>query len=260
MIEIIPAIIPKSFQDLQQKMSLVTGFVPLVQVDVVDGVFVPSKSWPYQKGEPHTDPDFAHIISEQTPFPFWEELDFEVDLMVSNPEAAAEQWILAGAKRLIVHLESVPGAVSDPSVAKKVFSNIKKSLPTKDSVLYIEIGVAINPETPNSALEPIMEYVDFVQFMGIAKIGFQGQPFDERVLEKVSALRAALPNVTISVDGSVNEETAPRLVDVGVNRLVIGSAIFESENIAATIEDFFAIADSDSDADADFEDKQNGSK
>ncbi len=247
MIEIIPAIIPKSFADLQEKMSAVTGFVPLVQVDVTDGVFVPSKSWPYQKGVAQTDPDFAAIVKEEGGFPLWEELDFEVDLMVANPEAVLQDWISAGAKRLIVHLESITTAGDDP---KKVFERIKKNLPSRESLVYIEIGVAINPDTPNEVLEPILEYVDSVQFMGISKIGFQGQPFDERVLEKVSALRAARPNVTISVDGSVNLDTAPKLVQAGVSRLVIGSAIFGSENIAATIEDFFAIADGGDTSDA----------
>ncbi len=244
MIEIIPAIIPKSFKDLQENMSLVTGFVPLVQIDVLDGKFVPSHSWPYVSEAKHgvTDADFVAIISEEESFPFWEELDFEVDLMVSDPLAAAPQWIAAGAKRIIVHLESITNAGKNP---QNVFEETKRQIPSKESPLYIEIGVAINPDTPNSALEQVMDHIDFVQFMGIAKIGFQGEPFDERVIQKISELRSSRPNVTISVDGSVNLDTAARLIDAGANRLVIGSAIFGSKNIAATIEEFFALADGD---------------
>jgi ribulose-phosphate 3-epimerase len=245
MIEIIPAIMPKSFDDLHEDMSLVTGFVPMVQIDVMDGVFVQNKSWPYmqkngaaQNAGASPDPDFDEIIKEEAAFPYWEELDFEADLMVANPIDVAQDWITAGAKRLIIHIESF----KTPADAVMAFQQLKKQLPIKDSFLYTEIGVALNPSTPNEAIEPLMEYVDFVQFMGIEKIGYQGQPFDERVIEKISSLRAARPNVTISVDGSVNIETAPRLIAAGANRLAIGSAIFESEDIAVTIEKFFALA------------------
>ncbi len=239
MIEIIPAIMPKSFEDLNEDLSLVSGLVSHVQIDVMDGVFVPSRSWPYVKNDDTkksgiADPDFAQIVKEEGGFPLWEELDFEVDLMVSNPRVAVPEWIAAGAKRIIVHVESM----SEP---KAILQEIKSTLPSIDSFLYTEIGIALNPETPNEVVEPLIvaELVDFVQFMGIQKIGFQGQPFDERVLEKISSLRAAHPDVTISVDGSVNMETAPRLVEAGANRLVIGSAIFESENIPEAIDEFF---------------------
>ena len=230
---------PKNFENLNEDLSLVSGLVPLVQIDVMDGAFVPNKTWPYMKSapgsEPAGDPDFAKILHEEGGFPLWEELDFEADLMVANPGAAAKEWITAGAKRIILHVESM----GDAGAAKAFVQEIKNSLPSRDSFFYTEIGVALNPETSNEVLEPLMEYIDFVQFMGIAKIGFQGQPFDERVLEKISRLRAAHPNVTISVDGGVNFETAKKLIEAGANRLVIGSAIFESDDIPAAIDEFF---------------------
>jgi ribulose-phosphate 3-epimerase len=237
MIEIIPAILPKSFEDLKQKMGLVAGIVPFVQIDVVDGIFVPNKTWPYTT---QPDPDFAEILTEEKEFPFWEEIDFEVDMMVANPVESARAWITAGAKRLIVHIESV----ADPLAAVQ---EIRKMLPSADSVLYTELGVAINPDTQNEKLEDLFKVaeIDFVQFMGISKIGYQGQTFDERVFEKISTLRAAHPNVTISVDGSVNLETAPKLIKAGVARLAIGSAIFNHNNVEEAIEEFFQIADAE---------------
>jgi len=239
MTEIIPAILPKSFDELQEKMELVTGYVPLVQVDVLDGVFLQNKTWPYIKGGANgeSNPDFAQILKEEGGFPLWEELDFEVDLMVSNPENVIQDWITAGAKRLIVHLESFGQNVD----AVKLFEKIKKSLPVKESILYTEIGVAIAPDTSDEKLDMLLDHVDFVQFMGIEKVGFQRQPFDERVIQKIIRLRSARPNVTISVDGGVSLETAPKLVAAGANRLVIGSAIFESDDVAVTIEKFFQI-------------------
>ena len=71
--------------------------------------------------------------------------------------------------------------------------------------------------------------------MGIDKIGFQGQPFDERVLENVRKIRKAHPEMPISIDGSVNFDTAKSLVDAGATRLVSGSAILEADDFTQAI-------------------------
>ena len=236
MIEIIPAILPKNFAELEEKMSLVAGLVPMVQIDVTDGHFVPSKTWPYTSGAiSSADRDFAAILSEQRDFPFVEELDFEVDLMVANPENIWRDWVHAGAKRIIIHLESVKGfgSAEHAAIALEFLRAIQKDIPSRASLLHVEIGVAINPSTPNEVLVPLMDEIDFVQFMGIARIGFQGEKFDERVLTKISDLRTQFPNVTISVDGGVTAETAPKLVATGANRLAVGSAIFGGTDGAA---------------------------
>jgi ribulose-phosphate 3-epimerase len=121
---------------------------------------------------------------------------------------------------------------------KGLFDVIKKKLPSEDSLLYTEVGVALNIDTPNEQIYPLIPVVDFVQFMGIAKIGFQGEPFDERVLAKIADLRGKYPNATISIDGGVNKENAVALVKAGVNRLVVGSALFGSENISEELMNF----------------------
>lgn len=232
MIEIIPAILPKSFEELEEKMSLVAGLVPMVQIDIADGHFVSSKTWPYTSGAiSSADRDFAAILSEQRDFPFVEELDFEVDLMVANPESVWRDWVHAGAKRIIIHAESVKGDILE------LFRSIQKEIPSRESLLHVEIGVAINPDTSNDILAPLMDEIDFVQFMGIARIGFQGEKFDERVLSKISDLRTQFPNATISVDGGVTAETAPKLVSAGANRLAVGSAIFGGDNVAVALDE-----------------------
>ncbi len=252
MIEIIPAILPKSFADLEQKMSLVAGLVPMVQIDITDGHFVPSKTWPHTSGAvggngQYADRDFAAILSERGDFPFVEELDFEVDLMVANPENVWRDWIHAGAKRIIIHAESVKGFGSAEHAVNilELLRAIQKEIPSRASLLHVEIGVAINPDTPNEILASLMDEIDFVQFMGIERIGFQGEKFDERVLSKISDLRTQFPNVTISVDGGVTSETAPKLVAAGANRLAVGSAIFggagedsSSEEIPVALDQF----------------------
>lgn len=234
MVEIIPAIIPKSFSDLESKMELVSEIVPIIQIDVMDGVFVPEKSWPYIL---ENDQNFADILKETKDFPFWEELDFEIDLMVAYPERVWENWLIAGAKRIIIHVESTNDLGS-------LIRAMKKKLPSSDSLVYTEIGVAIGIDTPNEKIYDLISEVDFVQFMSIAKIGFQGEHFDERVLAKIADLRGKFPNVTISVDGGVNKESVPKLVAQGVNRLVIGSAIFRSENLSETLVELQTLSES----------------
>jgi ribulose-phosphate 3-epimerase len=71
--------------------------------------------------------------------------------------------------------------------------------------------------------------------MGIAKIGYQGQPFDERVLEQINQIRLASPNLPISVDGGVDVTTEPLLKAAGATRLVSGSAVFGAEDIGDAI-------------------------
>ncbi len=236
MIEIIPAIIPQDFEEINEKMSLVNGFVQTVQIDICDGKFVHSKCWPYVND---VDGDFRKITEEEIGFPFWQSLNFEVDMMVSHPENVVEDWIRAGASRIVLHLESAP------NIKDLILELRNKFGWFGDSPLNIEIGLAINVNTP---LEKVFEFldpntngrslVDFIQFMGIREIGYQGQYFDERVVGRIRDLRTAYPDIIISVDGGVNLDNAEEIVEAGATRLVSGSAVFESENIKETIEEF----------------------
>jgi len=228
MADIIPAIMPVDFMDLKEKISLVSGVVPLAQVDVMDGKFVPGKTWPY-KDVP--DPDFEAILAEDVGFPHWEELDFEVDLMISRSEDVWQDWVKAGAKRIIFHIESL----AEP---ERFLDEVRKNSVSSDSIFYVEIGLAIDIDTPNEILDAVISKVDFIQCMGIATIGKQGEPFDARVLEKINDLRNKYPDLIISVDGGVSLGTVFSLIEAGANRFVVGSAIFESDNIKETIYEF----------------------
>jgi len=212
-------------------MSQVAGLVSMVQIDILDGKLTPEKSWPNVK---NPDPDFVRIMKEEESFPFWEDLEFEVDLMVTDPELVAGGWARVGAKRVIFHYESF----SPQETAQTAIRGFKEKFYIPGSALSVDVGLALNIDTPNEQIEPLLESVDFVQFMGIARIGFQGEPFDERVIEKISNLRSKFSNVIISVDGGVSLNSAPKLVSAGANRLVAGSAIFESENVEETIKIF----------------------
>ncbi len=226
MIEVIPAIMPKSFQDLTDKVTIVAPFITSIQLDPMDGKFVPETTWPYYS---YKDPDFAALLSEEKGLPFWEKITYEVDLMSVTPETDTFDWLKAGVKRVILHLES-----SDE--IEKLIGEIRNEFGTFTSDKAApEIGIASLNSTPLKETEDLAPLVDFVQVMGIARIGFQGEPFDPSSIERIRALKLKFPNLVISVDGGVNGDSAPSLVKAGASRLVSGSYIFKSANIEGIV-------------------------
>lgn len=235
MVEVTPAILEADLDSLRGRLAQVSGLAALVQIDVCDGKFVPSKTWPYIKGGME---EFARITAEDEGFPFWDSLDFEIDLMVRQPAEMAEAWVKAGAKSLVFHIETAPNIL-------EIIENLRAEYGTaKDEAFGLNIGISLNVDTPNEEIFEILDMidedgdsiVDFVQFMGIERVGYQGQELDDRVLEKISDLRGMYPNISISVDGGVNFDTASELISAGANRLISGSAIFESDDIAEAID------------------------
>ncbi|MEK7609503.1 MAG: hypothetical protein AAB470_00065 [Patescibacteria group bacterium] len=222
-IEIIPAILPKDFSELEEKIGLVQDYVKTVQIDVCDGQFTPQASWPYKK---HDD-SFEKIQKEENGLPGWKTLNFEIDLMANKPEEKVDGWVRAGATRIILHVESR----GDVGQAIKIL---------KDRA---EIGLALNIDTPISEIGNPKFAIDegsiqFIQLMGIDRIGFQGQAFDSKVIEKIKEIKKMYPQFSVSVDGGVSLENAVQLIDAGADRLVVGSAIFESDNYLDTIRKF----------------------
>lgn len=215
---IVPAIIPQSLRDLRTQLARVP-FAPMVQIDVVDGQLVPDISWPYRGEVPHFDLD--RLPKEPV---------IEVDLMVADPLRAAHDWLAVGASQLVFHLESLT-----PRMIEEVF--------TLRDTHHISVGFSCNNDLPVAALTRHVDWIDYVQLMGIAEIGSQGQPFDERVLSRIAALRQEHPELLISIDGSVNKDTLPKLKAAGANRFVAGSAIMAAFNPQAAYEELQKLAD-----------------
>src|SRR3989338_5172200 len=198
MTEIIPAIMPKTMRELGSSVSLVRGAATFVQIDVMDGKFVPETSWPF----PNFDQTTAPFMQEVEGLPYWEEMGYEFDLMIKNPENYVEKFVCLGAERIIIHMES-----ASPERIKEAVA--------KTQALRTETGLAIGVETSNEELEQFINTdttIDFVQFMGIARVGYQGEPFDERVIPKIKAFHEKHPDIIISVDGGVNFNSASLLV------------------------------------------------
>lgn len=202
-IPIVPAFIPKSASEVVE-FTKQLNFSRELHLDVVDGIFVGTPSWPYQPiGEP------LSVKSHTDAF------TLEVDLMVKNPSAAAIDWVRAGADMLVFHIETID---------LTTFISIGEQLRT------VSLGISLHGDTPIESILPYLEYADYVQLMGIEVIGLQGQPFSEKTFEKISFIKSHYPQLPISVDGSVNEVTIKRLVDAGADRLIVGSAIVKKEN------------------------------
>lgn len=211
MTQVVPAIIPHTFEQLSRDVERVKDYASLVQIDVVDGAYAPVTTWPFN--EDH-DGSFEQLVSGELALPHAELVRFEVDLMVNAPDVLLDSWIAAGFSHLIVHVESTEDL-------KTIIARLRMA--------GRGIGLALRPSTPNEVIEPWVSQVDFVQFMGNDSIGRHGVALDERVIEKVRALRSAFPAAVIAVDIGVNSNTAPALVEAGVNKLVSGSAIFNSD-------------------------------
>jgi ribulose-phosphate 3-epimerase len=224
MTEVIPAILAKDFEELREKLAKIVGVTHLVQVDICDGKFVPSISWPMGG---HDERSTEAILAEEEGLPYWDSLDFEFDLMVRDAHKQFEFFTRLGAKRLIFHIEAED---------EKDFKEFLEALDmySRDN---IQIGLSLNTTTDTEKLSPFINLVDFVQCMGIAKIGYQGEAFDERVLGQINDLRIKYPELIISIDGSVNETTAPLLVEAGVNRLVVGSLLMNCYDVKGTIKE-----------------------
>lgn len=221
---------PDNYEDFVSKATRVQGLAPLAQIDIMDGAFVKSKSWPYSEGGTKKEPHFVALMSQDEGMPFWDELDYEIDLMIGEPEKHIDEWLPLGASRLIFHIESIKDF--ELFFAHDMWKEGARDIGGEK---VVELGLALNPDTSLDTILPYMEKIDFVQCMGIARIGYQGQPFDERVLTQINQLRVKYPNLPISVDGGVNIETAALLKQAGATRLVAGSAIFGAGDVSEAI-------------------------
>jgi ribulose-phosphate 3-epimerase len=227
---VVPAILPKSRKDLEEKLSRLTSLssIEAVQIDVVDGHFAAPATWPYVELN-----EFAEMVTEGTMLPLYERFRYDIDLMVNDPAPTLGVWISLGASRLTIHAESTTNL-------QKILADLKQTYGREPGLTekLLSIGLAIQIETDLALLQPYLKDIEYVQFMGIARIGVQGQPFDARVLSKISEFRNKNPNILIQVDGGVSLDSAPLLLKAGVDRLIIGSALFKASDIEAEIKKF----------------------
>jgi len=169
-----------------------------VHLDVMDGHFVPNLTY---------GPPVIADWRRDTDFPF------DTHLMMSDPGRYLDDFIAAGCDLIIFHIEAVPDPVP---LLRKIRSQ------------GCLAALSLNPPTPVSAVLPYLDEMDAALVMSVMP-GFGGQAFQSSVLEKVRALRAARPDLWISIDGGIKPDTAALAVAAGVNQLVAGSAVFRKD-------------------------------
>ncbi len=211
MAKIVPAILVQSSEEYFKCLNVVDDLVDLIHIDVADGRFVPNKSW--------ADPDA--IRDATVP-------DIELHLMVENPEAEIKKWEdVPQVKRYIVHAET-----------KTHLTNVIGKAKNREQI----VSIALNPGTSIDTIAPFVRKIDHVQCMGV-KPGFQGQPFEPSVLDTIKKIKQTYPKLAIAVDGHVDEETLPQLLEAGATHLCIGSAIFKADDPEAAFKKLQALAD-----------------
>jgi ribulose-phosphate 3-epimerase len=215
--QLVPAIMPRTWRDLKNSALSVRGASEMVQVDIMDGLFVSKKTWPFPMKEGWL------YRAEEDGLPYWRDIDYELDLMINAPEATFSEWASLGPKAIVVHYESIRDWD-----ALLVHLEVHKE--------YIQLGLSFDDDTPWEEVRKHLEGFSYVQCMGIDEIGAQGNPFSSKVLDNIAAIQATDPGMMISVDGSVNLDTLPGLREAGVSRFVAGSAVFEGPNPRSAIE------------------------
>lgn len=196
---IIPAILVKTREELLHRINLVRGHVREIQLDIMDGVFVPNKTVGLED---------LHGLPEAK---------YEFHWMVANPA----EWIsqTPGPHMHLVHVETIDSPDAVETAVKTAGGRL---------------GFAINPDTPLEKLLPLVPKAERVLVMTV-RPGFSGQKYIYEMEHKVRTLRRMFPSLDIEVDGGVNNETIPHAYSNGANLLAAASAIFDSGDIEGAI-------------------------
>ena len=191
--KVIPAILTDDPKTLKTLIRQAESFTNYMQLDIMDGIFVPSKSISHEA--------LANIDMN---------LSWEVHLMVERPETYLKDFRQAGAEKVVFHFE----ATSSP---QDVISQIKN--------LGMGVGLAVNPETSVSAIYSLISAVDSILLLAVNP-GYYGSQFIPEVLDKVAEIRSIFPDVEIGVDGGMKENNVSQVAQIGVDAIYVGSAIF----------------------------------
>lgn len=217
MIQIVPSILSADFTRLAEEIArVVEGGATMLHIDVMDGHFVPNMT---------VGPPVVKSIRKAT------KLTLDVHLMISDADRYAPVFIEAGADLVSVHQEACP--------------NLDRTLRAIQAE-GAPAGVVLNPATPVTMLEDVLEVADFVLIMSVNP-GFGGQRLIPYTLDKVRRLKQRRAELglkfALEIDGGVSLENLPEVVQAGCDWIVAGATIFESSDPAATVAEMRRIAE-----------------
>lgn len=206
-LEIIPAVLVKTRDELLSQIEKVMPHVKNIQIDIMDGKFVPNKTIG---------------LDELAELPMG--VGYEFHWMVADPEHWIEQ--VPGPHLHMVHIEAISFFERVENAARKMGGSI---------------ALAFNPDTPVSHVLPY--HLRVQRFMAMAvHPGFSGQKYITSVEGKIRELRAQNKTIDIEVDGGVNTQTIPGLVKAGANKLAAATAIFSAPDVKRAIEELWQVA------------------
>ncbi|MSU74461.1 hypothetical protein EXS57_01645 [Candidatus Kaiserbacteria bacterium] len=212
---VVPAVLPSSREDLHEKLDFFARIpaVSRIQIDVVDGRFAAPACWPYTAPE-----ELQTMVIQREMLPRLDCIEYEIDLMCLDAELAVSSWVALGAARFTFHAESTSNLPLLLASARRRYGD--------DGIL--SFGLALNIASDLALIEQCIDYIQYVQCMGIAHIGRQGQPLDQRVFEKVRVFHSRHPSIPLQVDGGISLESAKKLLSLGVSNLVVGSHLLKA--------------------------------
>lgn len=223
---IIPAILEASYQEIENKVESILHDANRVHVDICDGLFVSRKTWPYSavsNNRIEENYQIKKLLNEDMGLPNWDSINYEFDLMIQNPDIQQDIWARIGAETLIIH----PTSFKDESAILDFIKEIESYM--------IDVILAVTYDEYFKYEEFIIDLmikksIKSLQIMTIKNIGSQGQKFDERCFALIEKIKTENPDFNIRIDGGVNTNNIDKIIDLSVNEIVIGSGIFSSGN------------------------------
>ena len=196
MVEIAPSMLGADFGEMRKAAELVASESGYLHMDVMDGHFVPNLTM---------GSNLVKSLKGIGPL--------DVHLMITDPCDFIDDFVSAGAEIISIHVEA-----NNP---KEALELIRKH--------NVKAGIALNPSTPEEAIDSIIDYADMILVMSVEP-GYCGQSFHEDAINRVRKFKKKYPSKIIEVDGGVSTENSQQLIEAGADILVAGSAVFNSDN------------------------------